>query len=96
MSVLHKISQLNKTANDTAAAVSATSIRVFQATIKNLSSEVVYIGDSAVTDSNGYALAQNAQLTVEMHENFEIDLADIFAVTNANTADVRISYVKRK
>lgn len=95
MAAKYKVSQLNKTANDTASAVSASSILAYEVTIKNLSSEVCYIGDSSVSTSNGFALAQNEELKYGESHSWETDLKDVFIVTSANTADIRVSYVKR-
>lgn len=53
--------------------------------IKNLSAESVYIGELGVTVADGFPIAENETVTLDL-----VSGDDIYGLTNANTADVRI------
>ena len=52
--------------------------------IKNTSTDSVYIGGSNVSSSNGFVLAQNNSITVDLTAD------QVYAVTSSNTASVHL------
>lgn len=93
---IKEVKHMAKSATTTASALSSTVLTAHEVKIKNLSAEVAYVGAFGVAHSDGYALAQNAEISLGAGEMVqgELDLNKIFVITQANTADLRIIYTK--
>lgn len=97
MPALNRLRAAKKVASTTASPLTATTKYVKSLTIKNPGAGGVFVGGPNVSDTEGFRIANGEIIEIVPDPNeIEIDLNDVYVMTNSGTSDIYFFYVLRE